>query len=450
MARKGNPISVRLDLNRSSDPSWFSDIYYGKLVYQDVNLRSYFGSIRPPSLSLAFGFRLGSCVIIHFPKSTFINFFIPRQPRRLKRGYQKRREDLTSEIKNELRSPSVYSLYPTPSHRYRTSRAFSPLDDLYNSAITPLVPSSDLTSKSGSAFRSNGFCSFGNGLSEAIPDGERSEVTEGKRRASLRVGQSFSTVQKKATVGDRREGEVRSICRSPYPSLNYSVMQYLLKTQLCVWKRHQTSLYLCRSWNKATEGRSLRPCRRKQEAIVVRGVAELLEKANFKVELNKATIGRMLEIILRKSRIPYGYNFYLNEVNKMRSFLSNRTKTKTFIESVKIQSIYQSASLLAQEISLKLRRGNKVSTIFAQIVKDIPYRWGVEGIRICCSGRLGGVEMSRTECGKYGITKCHVFKHQIDYASADIELPYGILGVKVWISYSNKKKGRAISETYKI
>ena len=47
MARKGNPISVRLDLNRSSDSSWFSDYYYGKFVYQDLNLRSYFGSIRP-------------------------------------------------------------------------------------------------------------------------------------------------------------------------------------------------------------------------------------------------------------------------------------------------------------------------------------------------------------------------------------------------------------------
>ncbi|RWR86374.1 ribosomal protein S3 mitochondrion [Cinnamomum micranthum f. kanehirae] len=76
MARKGNPISVRLDLNRSSDPSRF--------MYQDVNLRSYFGSIRPPT-RLTFGFRLGRCIILHFPKRTFIHFFLPRRPRRLKR-----------------------------------------------------------------------------------------------------------------------------------------------------------------------------------------------------------------------------------------------------------------------------------------------------------------------------------------------------------------------------
>nr|CBJ23370.1 hypothetical protein [Beta vulgaris subsp. maritima] len=76
MARKGNPISVRLDLNRSSDSSWFNDYYYGKLVYQDINLRSYVGSIRPPT-RLTFGFRPGKCIIIHCQKRTFINFFLP-------------------------------------------------------------------------------------------------------------------------------------------------------------------------------------------------------------------------------------------------------------------------------------------------------------------------------------------------------------------------------------
>jgi len=58
--------------------------YYGKLVYQDVNLRSYFGSIRPPT-RLTFGFRLGRCILLKFPKRTFIHFFLPRRPRRLKR-----------------------------------------------------------------------------------------------------------------------------------------------------------------------------------------------------------------------------------------------------------------------------------------------------------------------------------------------------------------------------
>ncbi|KAI5021139.1 hypothetical protein ZWY2020_054703 [Hordeum vulgare] len=57
--------------------------YYGKSLYQDVKLISYFSSIRPP-MKLAFGFRLGRCIILHFPKRTFIHFFLPGRSPRLK------------------------------------------------------------------------------------------------------------------------------------------------------------------------------------------------------------------------------------------------------------------------------------------------------------------------------------------------------------------------------
>lgn len=152
-------------------------------------------------------------------------------------------------------------------------------------------------------------------------------------------------------------------------------------------------------------------------------------------------IEMMIEIILKNRRIPYGYNSYLNEVKKMRSFLSNRTKTNTLIESKKIQSVYQSASLIAQDISFQLKNKRRsFRKIFSKIVKNIPLvmKKGVEGIRISCSGRLEGAEIARTECGKYGKTSCNVLDQKIDYASAEVSTRYGILGVKVWISYSQK------------
>jgi small subunit ribosomal protein S3 len=74
----------------------------------------------------------------------------------------------------------------------------------------------------------------------------------------------------------------------------------------------------------------------------------------------------------------------------------------------------------------------------------------VEGIRICCSSRLAGAEIARTECGKYGKTSCNVFNQKIDYAPAEVSTRNGILGVKVRISYSQNKRGCAISETYEI
>jgi small subunit ribosomal protein S3 len=78
MAQKINPILVRLNLNCSSDSSWFSDYYYEKLLYQDVNFRDYFDFICPPT-GKTFGFRLGKYIIHHFPKRTFIHvFFLDR------------------------------------------------------------------------------------------------------------------------------------------------------------------------------------------------------------------------------------------------------------------------------------------------------------------------------------------------------------------------------------
>lgn len=164
-------------------------------------------------------------------------------------------------------------------------------------------------------------------------------------------------------------------------------------------------------------------------------------------------IEMMIEIILRNRRIPYRYNSYFHFVKKMRSLLSNRTKTNTLIESVKIKSVYQSASPIAQDISFQPRKKKRAfRSILSIIVKDIPLvmKKGVEGIRICCSGRSKGAEIARTECGKYGKTSRNVFNQKIDYAPAEVSTRYGISGVKVWISYSKKKGGRAISETYEI
>jgi len=60
-------------------------------------------------------------------------------------------------------------------------------------------------------------------------------------------------------------------------------------------------------------------------------------------------------------------------------------------------------------------------------------RLGVEGIKVKCSGRLGGAEMARSEEYKEGRTPLHTFRADIDYAIKEANTIYGIIGVKVWI-----------------
>lgn len=550
MARKGNPISVRLDLNRSSDSSWFSDYYYGKLVYQDVNLRSYFGSIRPPA-RLTFGFRLGRCILIHFPKRTFIHFFLPRRPRRLKRraksrpGKEKGRwwafgkvgpigclhsSYNTQEERNEVRGrragKRVESIRLGDREKQNEIRIWP--KKKHGDRSPSIKKNLSKSLRVSGAFKHPKYAGAVNDIAFLIENDD-----------SFRKTKFFKFFFPKKSGGPTSHLFKRTL-PAVRPSLNYSVMQYLFfrKNQMhfdpVVVLNHFVAPGVAEPGGANAQGRSLDIDKRILSRIAFFVESSTSEKkslthfirlasdlrfagttkttislfpffgatfffprdrvgiSNKKLFLEGARepllgqlrikcwnlmgkdkvmeliekfidLGRigewikgiemMIEIILRNRRIPYGYNYYLNEVKKMRSLLSNRTNTNTLIESVKIKSVYQSASPIAQDISFQLRKKTRsFRSIFSRIVKDIPLvmKKGVEGIRICCSGRSEGAEIARTECGKYGKTSRNVFNQKIDYASAEVSTRYGISGVKVWISYSKKKKGRAISETYEI
>lgn len=82
------------------------------------------------------------------------------------------------------------------------------------------------------------------------------------------------------------------------------------------------------------------------------------------------------------------------------------------------------ASQLEGRISFRRAMKNAVSSTM---------RVGAEGVRVMCSGRLGGADMSRTEQYKEGRVPLHTLRADIDYAQGRAETVYGSIGVKVWI-----------------
>nr|UIF91883.1 ribosomal protein S3 [Crocus sativus] len=551
MPRKGNPVSVRLDRNRSSDPSRFSEYYYGKSVYQDVNLRSYFSSIRPPT-RLTFGFRLGRCIILHFPKRTFIHFFLPRRPLRRKRrdksrpGKEKGRwgafgkvgpigclhsSDGTEEERNEVRGRGAgkrvelirlddrekqneIRIWPKKMQRYG-----------YHDRSPSRKKNFSKSLRVSSAFKHPKYAGVVNDIAFLIENDDSSRKTK--------LFKFFLPKKSRITTFGPTNHLLKRTLPAVRPSLNYSVMQYLLNKKnkmhfdpvvvlnhfvapgvaepsstmggakeesldnrirsriaffvesstsdkKCLAQAKQRFIHFIRLANdlrfagttKTTislfpffgatfffprdgvgvyqkifffeyaREQLLGQLRKKCWTLMGKDkVMELIEKFIDLGGIGEFIKGieMMIEIILRNRRIPYRDNSYLKEVQKMRSFLSNRTNTNTLIESVKIKSVYQSASLIAQDISFQPRRAAKRSfrSIFSKLVKDIPLirPKGVGGIRICCSGRSRGAEIARTECGKYGKTSRNVFNQKIDYAPAEVSTRYGISGVKVRISF---------------
>lgn len=120
------------------------------------------------------------------------------------------------------------------------------------------------------------------------------------------------------------------------------------------------------------------------------------------------------------------------EIDKLRNELKKLTNKEVQINVSEIKRPEMDASLVAQGIARQLqarvsfRRAMKQSLASAM-------RMGAKGIKIKCSGRLGGAEMARTEQYKEGRIPLHTLRADIDYANTTAQTIYGSIGVSVWI-----------------
>lgn len=120
------------------------------------------------------------------------------------------------------------------------------------------------------------------------------------------------------------------------------------------------------------------------------------------------------------------------EVDKLREELQRVTGKDVQLNINEIKRPELDAYLVAESIANQLE--GKVS--FRRAMKKAmqsTMRMGAEGIRICCSGRLGGAEMARVEQYKEGRIPLHTLRADIDFARATSRTTYGAIGVKVWI-----------------
>lgn len=111
--------------------------------------------------------------------------------------------------------------------------------------------------------------------------------------------------------------------------------------------------------------------------------------------------------------------------------LSEMPEVKIDIEE--IRSPESSAAIVGQMIVEGLEKRMPFRRVMKQTIEKVMANRDVEGIRIILSGRLGGADMSRTEELKRGRIPLQTLRADIDFARERALLPYGILGVKVWV-----------------
>ena len=120
------------------------------------------------------------------------------------------------------------------------------------------------------------------------------------------------------------------------------------------------------------------------------------------------------------------------DIEKLRKQIGAMTKSDVSLNIVEIRKPEIDAKLVGQGVADQLERRIAFRRAMKRAVQSA-LRLGAEGIKITCSGRLGGAEIARTEWYREGRVPLHTLRGNVDYAEAQAHTAYGVCGVKVWI-----------------
>ena len=120
------------------------------------------------------------------------------------------------------------------------------------------------------------------------------------------------------------------------------------------------------------------------------------------------------------------------DIDNLKNELQKVTGSEVSLNIVEVRKAETDAALIADSIAQQLERRVSFRRAMKRSVQSA-LRLGAEGIRINCSGRLGGAEIARTEWYREGRVPLHTLRADIDYGTATAHTTYGACGVKVWV-----------------
>jgi len=119
-------------------------------------------------------------------------------------------------------------------------------------------------------------------------------------------------------------------------------------------------------------------------------------------------------------------------IETIKKDLQRFTKNEVFLNIVEVRKAETDAQLVAENITQQLERRIAFRRAMKKAIQTA-MKFGAKGIRVSCSGRLGGAEMARYEWYREGRVPLHTLRADIDYGFAEAGTTYGKIGCKVWI-----------------
>lgn len=149
-----------------------------------------------------------------------------------------------------------------------------------------------------------------------------------------------------------------------------------------------------------------------------------------KIEIERAANKVRLKIHTARPGLVIGKKGI--EIQNLKKELEKKINREFFIDIQEVRKPEVDAQLIAENIAMQLVRRVSFRRAMKKSVTSA-LRFGVQGIKIACSGRLGGAEMARREWYRKGRVPLHTIRADIDYGFAEAFTTYGVIGIKVTI-----------------
>ncbi|MDD4555741.1 MAG: 30S ribosomal protein S3 [Alphaproteobacteria bacterium] len=120
------------------------------------------------------------------------------------------------------------------------------------------------------------------------------------------------------------------------------------------------------------------------------------------------------------------------DIEGLRKEIQKMTDSEVQLNIVEVRKPEIDAQLVADSVAQQLERRVSFRRAMKRVMQSA-LRLGAEGIKVSCSGRLGGAEIARTEYYREGRVPLHTLRADIDYATSTARTTYGAIGIKTWI-----------------
>lgn len=149
-----------------------------------------------------------------------------------------------------------------------------------------------------------------------------------------------------------------------------------------------------------------------------------------RIDIERAANKLKIDIHTSRPGIVIGRNGA--EVDRLKKDIEQKTRREVYVNIQEVHRPELDAQLIAENIALQLQRRVAFRRAMRRAV-ETAMRFGAEGIKVRCGGRLGGLEIARAEWYLQGNLPLHTLRADIDYGFAESRTTYGRIGVKVWV-----------------